>query len=218
MSVQSEVLSTTQHPSAPLPSSLYQTSVVNTSSTKHGLGRDGQINRPSWQISDKRTRFFAISVTVSNINFTHQKPIPIAINNSLPSIRMLIGLLSDDENNMSILVDTGETMNTGNKTYHQWVMSQCLSMVTEYIDWGPNTNYDVVQLSAALDLIGTNQPVDHGSMTAVIRYKTPYLIHNTDPLIISFVLGTDFALYSVLGIVSIIHGCRCRFGKWSAWL
>ena len=92
---------------------------MDTSSTKHGLGRGGKINRPSWQTSDKRTRFFAICVTVSNINFAHQKHMPIANNNSLPSIKMLIGLLSDDENRMSMLVDTGAAMNTGNKTYHQ---------------------------------------------------------------------------------------------------
>ena len=41
-------------------------------------------------------------------------------------------------------------------------------------------------------------------MTTVIRYKTPYLIHNTDPLILSFVLGTDVALRSVLGILCIL--------------
>ena len=129
---------------------------------------------------------------------------PIAINNSLPSIKMLIGLLSDDENMMSKLVDTGAAMNTGNKTYHHWVMSQRPSMVAEYIECGPNTDYDVVQISAALDLKGTSQPVDHGSMTAVIRYKTPYLIHNSDPLILSFALGTDVALRSVLGIPCLL--------------
>ena len=62
-----------------------------------------------------RTRFFAICVTISNINFAHQKSMPIAINNSFPSIKMPIGLLSDDENKMSMLVDTGAAMNTSNR-------------------------------------------------------------------------------------------------------
>ena len=44
---------------------------------------------------------------------------PITINNSLPSVNMLIGILVDDENKMSILVDTGATMNIGDNTYHQ---------------------------------------------------------------------------------------------------
>ena len=126
-------------------------------------------NRPSWQTSDKRTRFFAICVTVSNIHFDNQKLIPIAINNSLPSIQILIDMLSDEENKMSVLVDTGAAISTGDKTYHQWVMSQCPSMVFEYIECGSNTDYDVVQILAALDLKGTSQPVDHGKMTVVIN-------------------------------------------------
>ena len=117
-----QVSSTTQNPSTPLLSSLHQTSTVDTTSTRHGLGRGGQINRPSWQISDKRTHCFAICVTVSNTNFSNQKLIPIAINKSFSSIKMLIGMLSDDENKMSMHVDTGTAMNTGDKTYHQCVM------------------------------------------------------------------------------------------------
>ena len=74
---------------------------------------------------------------------------PIAINNSLPSVKMLIGMLSDDENKMSMLVDTRAAMNIGDKTYHQWVMSQYPSMVAEHIECDPNTDYDVVQISAA---------------------------------------------------------------------
>ena len=113
---------------------------MDTTSNRHGLGRGGQINCPSWQKSDKRTRFFAICVTVSNINFANQKPMPIAINISLPSIAMIIGMLSDDENKMSMIVEMGAAMNIGDNTYHQWVMYQCPCMVTEYIECGPNTD------------------------------------------------------------------------------
>ena len=105
---------------------------------------------------------------------------------------------------MRMLVDTGAAMNTGNLAYHQWVMSQCPSMVAEYLECGDGTEYDVVQLLAALDLKGTHQPVHHGSMTAVIRYRTPYLINNTSPLILSFALGKDVALRSVLGIPCLL--------------
>ena len=73
-------------------------------------------------------------------------------------------------------------------------------MVAEYLECSANTEYDMVQLLADLDLKRTHQPIDHGSMTAVIRYINPQLINNTSPLIISFVLGNDVALRSVLGI------------------
>ena len=41
-------------------------------------------------------------------------------------------------------------------------------------------------------------------MSLHIRYKTPYLIHNNDLRILSFVLGTDVALRSVLGIPCLL--------------
>ena len=81
---------------------------------------------------------------------------PIAINNSLPSINMLINILADDEIKMSMLVDISAAMNIVDTTYHQWVMSQYPSMVAEYIECVPNTDYDVVQILVALDLKGTS--------------------------------------------------------------
>ena len=103
-----------------------------------------------------------------------------------------------------MLVDTGVAMNTCDKLYHQWVMSQCPSMIAEYIECGPNIEYDVVQILVALDLKETNQHINYGSMTAVIRYKTHYLVNNTDPILLSFVLGTDVALRSVLDIPCVL--------------
>ena len=38
-------------------------------------------------------------------------------------------------------------------------------------------------------------------MTAVIRYRTPYIINNIYPLILSFALGNDVELRSVLDIL-----------------
>ena len=58
---------------------------------------------------------------------------PIAINNSLPSINLLFDIMADNENTMSMLVDIDAAMNTGDTIYYQWVMCQCPSMVAEYI-------------------------------------------------------------------------------------
>ena len=128
----------------PVTSSINQNSVVEGNPTRHELDRGSQINRPSWKTSDKRPRFLAIRVTVSNINFANQKTMSIAINNSLSYINILFVILVDDENKMIIHVDICATMNIGDKTNHQWFMSKCSNMVAEYIECGPNTNYGVV--------------------------------------------------------------------------
>ena len=48
---------------------------------------------------------------------------PIAINNSFPSIKMLIGVLSDNENKMSMFVDTGAATNTVETFTIVWLLS-----------------------------------------------------------------------------------------------
>ena len=101
---------------------------------------------------------------------------------------------------MRMLLNTGAAMNSGSLTYHLWVMSQCLEMVGEFIQYGDGTGYNVVQLLAALDLDSSHQPLDHGKMTAVIRYKTPYLVNKRDPLFIYFAFGNDISLRCVLGL------------------
>ena len=98
-----------------------------------------------------------------------------------------------------MLVDISATMNTGNKDHHTQVMSQCPNMVAEYIECGTNTEYEVVQLLTALDLKETHQPVNHGSMTAVIRYRIPYFVNNTSSLSLLFALDNDVELRSILG-------------------
>ena len=77
---------------------------------------------------------------------------------------------------MRMLVDTGTVMNTGNLDYHLRIMYQYLEMVDENLQCGKDTAYDVVHLLAALDIKDTNQNVDHGKMTEVIRYTLPYII------------------------------------------
>ena len=54
-------------------------------------------------------------------------------------------------------------------------------MVDECIQCGDSTGYDVVQLLAALDLDSSHQPLDHGKMTVVIRYKHLILLISTTP-------------------------------------
>ena len=41
-------------------------------------------------------------------------------------------------------------------------------------------------------------------MTADIRYYTPYVVNDTDPLILSFALGDDISLRSVLGLPTLL--------------
>ena len=83
-------------------------------------------------------------------------------------------------------------------------MSQYPEIVGEIIQCGDGTGYDVVQLLAALDLDSSHQSLDHGKMTAIIRYRTPYFINKRDPLFVYFALGNDVSLQCVLGLPTLL--------------
>ena len=59
----------------------------------------------------------------------------------------------------------------------------------------PSTEYDIVYLLVAMELNGVHTNVNHGQMTAVIRYKTPYTINGNDPFELIFVLDNDVSLF-----------------------
>ena len=157
-------------------------------------------NRNTNQSPVKGRVLFAIFDRVNNISRSTQKLIPI--DNSILSVFFSLGLVVDEENKMRVLLDTDSPMNSENIIYHMRVISECQEMVGQFIQCGANTGYDVVQLLVALNLDSSQQSISHRKMTAVIRYRTPYLINKRYPLFIYFALGNDVSFRCVLGFLS----------------
>ena len=109
---------------------------------------------------------------------------PIKINNSHPSINFRFGGKKDDDNRMMMMVDTSTAIKTGNLNYHLWVMSQCQEIVAKYLQCEEDTEYEVVQLLAILDLNMEFKPSTPGHMTAVMLYHTSFYVNKKDPLIL----------------------------------
>ena len=83
-------------------------------------------------------------------------------------------------------------------------MSQCPDIVEEFLQYGRDIDYDVVHLLVALGLSGVPTNDDHGQMTTVIRYKTPYVVNGKGPFILSFALGNDVSLRCVLSLPTLL--------------
>ena len=179
-----------------------ETHTLQAIHSDQNLKRPANTTQTSQPIS--KARWFAIFVRVTNISSSPKKPMSISINNSLPSVCLHLGIPEDDENRIQMLVDTGDAMNTGDLNYHLWVMSQCPDIIEEFLQCGKDTDYDVVHLLAAIDLSGVPTDDDHGQMTAVIRYKTPYTVNGKDPFILSFALGNDVSLHCVFGLPTLL--------------
>ena len=153
---------------------------------------------------DKRPHFYVIISRMTNISSYPKNPMPISINNSLSSINLHIDNPEYIKNRIRILIDTGAAMNTGSLECHLWVIFQCPEMVEECLQYGKYTVYDAIYVLAALDLKDTNQDIDHGKMTVVIHYKTPYIVQDRGPFILSFALGYDSSLRCVLGLSTLL--------------
>ena len=77
-------------------------------------------------------------------------------------------------------------------------------MVTEYLQCGKGIEYDIVQIFAALNLNEDSTSTTHGQMIAVIRFRISLFVNKKDPLILSFVLGDDISLRSILGLPTFL--------------
>ena len=82
---------------------------------------------------NKEARWYAIFVHINNILSNPKKTMPIGVNNSLPSVSLILGILEDEDKKMRMLVGTWAAMNTGNFDFHMWVMSQCPDTVDEFL-------------------------------------------------------------------------------------
>ena len=105
---------------------------------------------------------------------------------------------------MRMQLDIGTTIDSGNITYHLWAISECSEIMGEFIQCGTYILFDIVHLLSDLDLDSNHQPLDHGKMTAVIRYRTPYFINKRDPLFIYSALGNDVFLRCILRFPTLL--------------
>ena len=129
---------------------------------------------------------------------------PIDINSSLLSVNLHLGIPEDDENRMQMLVDTGADMDTGNLKYYMWVMSQYPEIVDTFLQCDKDTAYNVVHLLAALNLNDVSTDVNHGQITAVIRYKTLFTVSVKSLFVLPFTLDNDVSARCVLGLPTLL--------------
>ena len=73
-----------------------------------------------------------------------------------------LGAPEDDENQKRMLVDTEAVMNTGNLLYNHRVISQWPDIVVEYLQYGQDTEYDVLYLPVTIDFSEITTDVNHG--------------------------------------------------------
>jgi hypothetical protein len=127
---------------------------------------------------------------------------PIRVENGLPHIRLRVG--PSDDTSLSALFDSGAALSSGYLPYHLWIMREHPDLVASFERFDDANPFEPIKLGSAI-----RHPEDdyneslHGQLTAIIRYKTPYVNTDRNPVHISFSLGNDMTVNTILGMPTI---------------
>jgi hypothetical protein len=125
---------------------------------------------------------------------------PIAIDNGLPHITFDLGSASDSDPSICGLMDTCGALNTGYLSFHLWLKSERPDIVAEFVSFNDGNRFESIKLSGAIHDPSNFDSTDHGNLTAVICYKTPYLDTFGNPITLSFALGPNVTVNTIFGL------------------
>jgi hypothetical protein len=113
-----------------------------------------------------------------------------------PHIHLRLGHSSDAK--LNVLFNSGGALSSGYLPYHLWVMREEPDLVASFEKSNDANPFEPIKLGGAI-----HQPEDYnesqqGRLTAIIRYKTPYVDHDGNSLQISFGLGNAMTVNTIL--------------------
>lgn len=175
-------------------------------------------NNPAWlkdvakkvRIEDERPPkegrlwVYYAKVLVSQLAKLRIRPMPLKIDNGLPGVVLRVGKKDGKEVSFLCHVDTCAAMNTGNLRLHQYIITRNPELVQEYIQHDDAEPFEPIKLLCAVeDKPDTTSTTDTGRLTAVVRYKTPYTTTEGKPVLLSFGLGADVAVRTIIGLPTL---------------
>ncbi|MGH7974564.1 MAG: hypothetical protein ACREBR_03475 [bacterium] len=149
--------------------------------------------------TSKKARVMPAIVRVLQQTPADRRPMPITINNGLPTVLFDIGTELDN-NCLTLVVDTAAGVNTGYKAYHKWILQEHPELVHSYEECDGQHPFDALRLQGALREDDKRIKNDmRGHLTAVIRYHTPYTDTCGNPILFSVALGDDVQVNTIMG-------------------
>ena len=141
-------------------------------------------------------------LTAKTFSFKENKlrRMPITTQNELPHISFPIGNTTQQATVLA-LYDTGGALNSGNLNYHRDVIKRKMPAVVHSFEQFDGSNpFDPIKLCGALIEDESYSQEKHGILSAVIRYNTPFKHQDGTPVLLSFALGVDMSVDSIIGI------------------
>jgi hypothetical protein len=133
---------------------------------------------------------------------------PLNIDMGFPIITWDLGLSSDTNAvRLRSLFDSCGCANVGRLDYHLWIISRNPEIVAEFRFYDSHQPFDPISLDGVVtnpsDLKTTDEGLlseNHGLLTAIVRYRTPYLLPDKSPLCISYGLGENVSTNTLTGL------------------
>ena len=163
-------------------------------------------NKPAWinkkDTPSKKARMFTLSGSLLNVASDDVvRPMPLALDNGLPSAVLRFGTSSEDEVQFSCHLDSCAAMNTGSLHLHQWVCTQHPHLVDNYEQFDDMNPFRPITLDCAVPQ--TESEKTTGKLTAVITYKTRYRDDKGKTLTLSFGLGASIQVNAIIGLPTL---------------
>lgn len=177
--------------------------------TSHQLKQEPNTGHygPTADNSTKKAKYFVIRT-----NCRSQRPLnstaammpqmPISIDNGFPNLTLDLGDTRDTVELMG-LFDTCGSLNTGYLPFHVWIASQHPEIVEDLRFSDSDNPFDPIKLEGAVSDPSGCDTSQHGLLTAVIRYKTPYTTIDGSRVTISLALGNDVSTNTIFGLPTL---------------
>ena len=152
----------------------------------------------------KKTRFLVSKTRSHSYSGAQSKPaMPIAIDNGFPSLTLSIGSSNGDSVELTGLLDTCGSLNTGLDKFHFYIASKYPDLVDDLRHFNASDPFEPIKLEGAVTNPDSFDASAHGLLTAVIRYRTSYRTTDDSAVFISFALGPNVSVNTIIGLPSL---------------
>lgn len=155
--------------------------------------------------NSKKARLFVQKVKCHSqrpANVQALPPMPINIDNGFPNLSLELGPARGCVE-LTGLFDTCGSLNTGYLPFHVWIASQYPETVESLRFFNSDDPFEPIKLEGAVSDPADYDASRHGLLTAVIRYKTPYVTADGDSVSLSVALGTDVSTNTIFGLPTL---------------
>ena len=98
-------------------------------------------------------------------------------------------------------MDTCGTLYTGYLLFRLWLKSERPGLVAKFISFDDASPFEPIKLGGAIGDPSDFNSGDHGNLTAVIHYYTPYVDTSGSAIILFFALGSDVTVNTIFGLL-----------------